>query len=96
MSMMGGLTFFLGTFVHQSKYMKDIMKKLNMAEPKPVSTPMSTITSLGPDEDGDVINQREYRSMIGPSCTLQQHGRTFSSLCVYVRAFRLPHALHTG
>jgi hypothetical protein len=66
MSMMGGLTFFLGTFVHQSKYMKDIMKKLNMAEPKPVSTPMSTITSLGPDEDGEVVNQREYRSMIGP------------------------------
>jgi hypothetical protein len=31
-----------------------------------------------------------------PSCTLQRHGRTFSSLCLYVRAFRLPHALHTG
>jgi hypothetical protein len=35
-----------------------------MAELKPVSTPMSTATSLGPDEDGETIDQREYRSMI--------------------------------
>jgi hypothetical protein len=54
-----------GTFVHQAKYMKDLMKKFSMAELKPVSTPMSYTTSLGPDEDGEVVNQREYRSMIG-------------------------------
>jgi hypothetical protein len=53
-----------GTFVHQAKYMKDIMKKFNMAELKPVSTPMSTAMSLGPDEDGEVVDQREYMSMI--------------------------------
>jgi hypothetical protein len=40
------------------------MKKFNMAELKPVSTPMSTTTSLGPDEDGDAVDQREYKSMI--------------------------------
>jgi isopentenyldiphosphate isomerase len=74
MSMMGELTFFLGiqvkqtkqaTFVHQAKYMKDLMKKFNMAELKPVSTPMRSAASLGPDEDGDAVDQREYRSMIG-------------------------------
>jgi hypothetical protein len=74
MSMMGELTFFLGiqvkqtkqgTFVHQAKYMKDLMKKFNMAELKPVSTPMSSTASLGPDEDGEAMDQREYRSMIG-------------------------------
>jgi hypothetical protein len=74
MSMVGELTFFLGiqvkktkqgTFVHQVKYMKDLMKKFNMAELKPVSTSMSTSTSLGPDEDGEAVDQREYRSMIG-------------------------------
>jgi hypothetical protein len=74
MSMMGELTFFLGiqvkqtkqgTFVHQTKYMKDLMKKFNMAEFKPVSTPMSSAASLGPDEDGEAVDQREYRSMIG-------------------------------
>jgi hypothetical protein len=41
------------------------MKKFNMAELKPVSTPMSTTTSLGPDEDGKDIDQRESRSTIG-------------------------------
>jgi hypothetical protein len=53
-----------GTFVHQAKYTKDLMKKFNMAELKPVSTPMSSAASLGPDKDGDVVDQREYRSMI--------------------------------
>jgi hypothetical protein len=30
-----------------------------------VSTPMSSTASLGPDEDGEIVDQREYRSMIG-------------------------------
>jgi hypothetical protein len=33
---------------------------------------------------------------LSSSCTSQRHGRTFSSLCVYVHAFKLPHALHIG
>jgi hypothetical protein len=58
---MGELTFFLGiqvkqtkqgTFVHQAKYTKDLIKKFNMAELKPMSTTMSSAASLGPDEDG--------------------------------------------
>jgi hypothetical protein len=65
MSMMGELTFFLGiqvkqtkqgTFVHQAKYMKDLMKKFNMAELKPVSTLMSSAASLGPNEDGEDVD----------------------------------------
>jgi hypothetical protein len=64
-SMMGELTFFLGiqmkqmkqgTFVHQAKYTKDLMKKFNMAELKPVSTRMSSAASLGPDEDGEAVD----------------------------------------
>jgi hypothetical protein len=73
MLMMGELTFFLGIqvkqmkqdiFVHQAKYTKDLMKKLNMAELKPVSTPMSSAALLGLDEDVETVDQREYRSMI--------------------------------
>jgi hypothetical protein len=45
-----------GTFVHQVKYTKDLMKNFNMAELKLVSTLMSTAMSLGPDEDGDAID----------------------------------------
>jgi hypothetical protein len=74
MFMMGELTFFLGiqvkqtkqgTFVHQAKYMKDLMNKFNMAEHKFVSTLMSSAASLGPDEDDKTVEQREYRSLIG-------------------------------
>jgi hypothetical protein len=73
MSMMGELTFFLGvqvkktkqgTLVDQAKYTKNLMKKFNMAELKPVSMPMSMTTSLGLDEDGKTVDQREYMSMI--------------------------------
>jgi hypothetical protein len=74
MSMMGELTFFLGiqvkqtkrgTFVHQAKYTKDLMKMFIMAELKTVSTLMSSAASLGLDEDGEAVDQREYMSMIG-------------------------------
>jgi hypothetical protein len=65
MSMMGELTFFLGiqvkqmkqgTFVHQAKYTKNLIKKFNMTELKAVSTPMSSAASLGPDEDGEAMD----------------------------------------
>jgi hypothetical protein len=65
MSMMGELTFFLdiqvkqtkqGTFVHQVKYTKDLMKKFNMAELKTLSTSMRSTASLGPDEDGEAVD----------------------------------------
>jgi hypothetical protein len=74
MSMMGEITLFLGiqvkqmkqyTFVHQAKYTKDLMKKFNIDELKPMSTPMSMETSLDPDENSEAVDQREYRSMIG-------------------------------
>jgi hypothetical protein len=65
MSMMGELTFFLGiqvkqmkqdTFVHQAKYMKDLVKKFNIAELKPMSTLMSTTTVLNLDENGKAVD----------------------------------------
>jgi hypothetical protein len=74
MSMMGELTFFLGiqikqmkqgTFVHQAKYINDLMKKFNVVELMPISTQMSIGTMLDLDENGEVVDQKEYRSMIG-------------------------------
>jgi hypothetical protein len=73
MSMMGELTFFLGiqvkqmkqgTFIDQAKYTKDLMKKFNMAELKPMLTPMSMVMALDPDKNGEADDQREYRIMI--------------------------------
>jgi hypothetical protein len=104
MSMMGELTFFLcvqvkqmkqGTFVHQAKYTKDLLKKFNMAELKPVSTPMSSAALLGPDECGDAVDQGEYRSMISSLLylTATQPNIQFTiGLCTYFEAF--PHSSH--
>jgi hypothetical protein len=36
--------------------MKDLKKKFNMDELKPVSTMMSTATSLDPDENSEVVD----------------------------------------
>jgi hypothetical protein len=74
MSMIGELTFLFGIqvkqrkqgiFVHQAKYMKDIMNKFNMDEIKPMSNLMSTVTSLDLDENSEVVDQGEYMSIIG-------------------------------
>jgi hypothetical protein len=105
MSMMGELTFFLGiqvkqtkqgTFVHQAKYTKYLMKKFNMDEHKPVSTPMSMATLLDPYENGEAMDQRKYRSMIGSLLyftVTRQDTQFVVCLCVH---FQASHALHIG
>jgi hypothetical protein len=74
MSMMGELQFFLGlqikqskegTFVHQAKYTKDIVRKFKMEDSKAMTTLMGTTTALDADEEGEHVDQKEYRSMIG-------------------------------
>jgi hypothetical protein len=74
MSMMGELQFFHrlqikqskeGTFVHQAKYTKDIVRKFKMEDSKAMTTPMSRITALDADEEVEHMDQKEYRSMIG-------------------------------
>ncbi|WVZ89164.1 hypothetical protein U9M48_035601 [Paspalum notatum var. saurae] len=74
MSMIGELQFFLGlqirqtpqgTFVHQSKYTRDLLRKFEMADASPQMTPMSTSTALDADEDGKEVDQKVYRGMIG-------------------------------
>ncbi|WVZ58832.1 hypothetical protein U9M48_009059 [Paspalum notatum var. saurae] len=74
MTLMGELQFFLGlqirqgfegTFVHQAKYTRDILKKFNIGDSKPMTTPMSTNTALDTDEDGEAVDQKEFRGMIG-------------------------------
>ncbi|WVZ76482.1 hypothetical protein U9M48_024458 [Paspalum notatum var. saurae] len=62
-----------GTFVHQVKYTRDILKKFNMGDSKPMTTPMSTNTALDADEDGEAADQNEFRGMIG-SLLLQVEG----------------------
>jgi hypothetical protein len=65
MSMMGELQLFLGlqikqskegTFVHQAKYTKDIVRKFKMEDSKAMTTPMSTTTTLDADEEGEHVD----------------------------------------
>ena len=74
MSAMGELTYFLGlqvkqmlkgTFIHQSKYVNDLLTKFDLQNCKPISTPMSTSISLSPDLEGEYVDQTTYRFMIG-------------------------------
>ncbi|WVZ58416.1 LOW QUALITY PROTEIN: hypothetical protein U9M48_008692 [Paspalum notatum var. saurae] len=54
-----------GTFVHQAKYTRDILKKFEMGDSKPMTTPVGTKTALDADEDGQAVDQKEFRGMIG-------------------------------
>jgi hypothetical protein len=54
-----------GTFLHQDKYTKDIVRKFKMEDSKAMAMPMSMTTTLDADEEGEHMDQKEYRSMIG-------------------------------
>jgi hypothetical protein len=73
MSMMEILTFFLGfqikqakegTFISQTKYTRDVLKKFGMDKAKPIKTPMGTNGHLDLNLGGTSVDQKVYRSMI--------------------------------
>jgi hypothetical protein len=74
MPMIGELNFFLGfqikqleddTFIRQTKYTHDLLKKFGMNKAKPIKTHMGTNGHLDLDMDGKSIDQKVYRSMVG-------------------------------
>jgi hypothetical protein len=103
-SMMGELQFFLGlqikqskegTFVHQDKYTKDIVRKFKMEDSKAMTTPMSTTTTLDVDEEGEHVDQKEYRSMIGSLLYLTATRPDIQfSVCLCARFQASPRTLH--
>jgi hypothetical protein len=71
---MGELKFFLGfqikqlkdeTFISQTKYTHDMLKKIDMVNAKPINTPMPTNGHLDLNEKGKAIDTKVYCSMIG-------------------------------
>ena len=46
-------------------YTKDLLKKSDMSDAKPLATPMATSIVLDLVENGEEVDQREYMSMIG-------------------------------
>jgi hypothetical protein len=74
MSMIGELSFFLGLqitqkyegiFLSQEKYLKETLKRFQMEDSKPMSTPIVTRCKLRKDDDSPDVDQSSYRSMIG-------------------------------
>jgi hypothetical protein len=74
MSMIGELSFFLGLqitqrsegmFLSQEKYLREMLKRFQMEDSKPVGTPMVTGCKLSKDDDSPDVDQSSYRSMIG-------------------------------
>ncbi|GJW06291.1 retrovirus-related pol polyprotein from transposon TNT 1-94 [Tanacetum coccineum] len=74
MSMMGKLTYFLGFQIKQDskgisicqeKYVKDLLKKYDLAYCASVKFPMLPPNNLGPDELGVSVNETQFRGMIG-------------------------------
>ncbi|KAF5822614.1 putative RNA-directed DNA polymerase [Helianthus annuus] len=74
MSALGEMTLFLGLqvkqssqgiLIHQGKYVDDVLAKFKFTDAKPAETPMAERPLLTEDEEGESVNQRQYRSMIG-------------------------------
>jgi hypothetical protein len=87
MSMMGELTYFLGfqvkqlkdgTFLSQTKYTQDLLKRFGMKDAKPAKTPMGTDEHVDLNKRCKSIDQKAYRSMIvlelALRCKLIQRG----------------------
>jgi hypothetical protein len=71
---MGELTYFLGfqvkqlkddTFISQTKYTQDLLKRFGMKDAKPAKTPMGTDGHLDLNKGGKSVDKNAYRSIIG-------------------------------
>lgn len=74
MSLLGDLSYFLGfhisqlcksIFISRIKYSRDMLKKFQMEDNKPVSTPMVIGCKLRKEDESPNVDQTLYRSMIG-------------------------------
>jgi hypothetical protein len=104
MSMMGELTYFLGfqvkqlkegTFLSQTKYTQDILKKFGMKDTKLAKTPMGTDGLLDLNTGGKSLDQKVYWSMIGSLLYLcVSRPNIMLSICIGARFQFDPKASH--
>jgi hypothetical protein len=96
MSMMGELTYFHGfqvkqlkdgTFISQTKYTQDLLKRFGMKDAKLVKTPMATDGHLELNKGGKSVDQKAYRSMIGSLLYLCAIDRTLCLVCACMLDF---------
>ena len=74
MSMMGELKFFIGLqieqakkgiYIHQTKYVKEILKKFKMDSAKYMKTPMHLTIVLRLDDESKKVDKKKYKGMKG-------------------------------
>jgi hypothetical protein len=53
------------TFLKQTKYTRDILRKFGMDKAKPIKTPMGTNGHLDLDMSGKSVDEKVYHSIIG-------------------------------
>ena len=98
MSMMGELKFFLGfqikqvkdgTFISQTKYTHDMLKKFDMVNAKPIKTPIPTNGHLDLNDEGKAMDIKVYHSMIGSLLYLCASSPILCLVCACVLDFNL-------
>nr|UBX54600.1 transposon Ty3-I Gag-Pol polyprotein [Lupinus angustifolius] len=104
MSMMRKLNYFLGLqikqldndiFVSQSKYCRDLLKRFDRDDCKPIATPMGSSTYIDIDESGKSIEISKYLSMIGSLLYLTaSRPDIMFSVCLCVRYQSKPKESH--
>jgi hypothetical protein len=81
--------------VHQAKYTEDIVRKFKMEDSKAMATHISTTTALVADEEGEHVDQKEYRSMIRSLLYLMVTRPDIQfSVCLCARFQASPRTLH--
>jgi hypothetical protein len=104
MSMMGQLKYFFGfqikqlgdgTFISQTKYTHDLLKKFGMDKAKPIKTLMSTNGHLDLKMGGKSVDQKVYRSMISSLLYLcASRPNIMLSVCMCARFQATPKECH--
>ena len=70
MSLLGELNFFPGLqiiqsnegiFIHQTKYIKDMLRKFKFEDCKLVNTPMTVGCKLSKEDESKYVDQKSYR-----------------------------------
>ena len=49
-----------GIFINQSKYIKDLLKKYQMKNLKPINAPMGTSTTLDANLEGKLVDAKQF------------------------------------
>src|SRR5438132_4172200 len=84
-----------GIFIHQEKYVDDLLKLFGMENCKEIKTSMASNGQLEPDLKGKPVDQKLYRSMIGSLLYLTtSRPDIMFSVCMCARYQANPKELH--